>query len=158
MVGMTEQAELYRVRSVESDDVALIADLDSDWSARTGVEPLPGRGSASFHARTGHSFIVERDGRALGFLLANAIWTGGRPVVRVERLATGAGDEAAGVARALVAALVKSAYDAGVYDLLAELPAADELGRSALEATDFTVAPVTTFTRTLGSRGQQVDK
>ena len=152
---MTEQAELYRVRPVESDDVGLLAGLDGDWSARAGVEPLSGRGSASFHARTGHSFIAEHEGRALGFLLANAIWTGGRPMVRVERLATGNGAEAAGVARALVAALVKSAYDAGVYDLLAELPNGDAVGRAAFEATDFSVAPVTTYARTLGSRGQK---
>lgn len=150
---MTEAADSYRVRAVESDDVELIAALDAQHAARLGIEPLHGRGSASFHSRTGHSFVAESAGQPLGFVLASAIWTGGRPTLRMERLALA--DAAGGkVAHALLAALVKSAYDAGVYDLLAELPAVDAVGREALQASDFKEAEAVLYARTLGSRGQ----
>jgi len=148
---MDGQKKLYRVRAVDSTDSALLEALDEDHCARLGVSAGVTVGSASFHARTGHSFIAEDGGEAVGFILASAIWTGGLPTVRVERLA-GADP---GVLTALVDALVKSAYDAGVYDLLAELPENDTAGRHAFEATMFSRSPSVLLTRTLGSRGQQ---
>lgn len=151
---MTEAQQLYRVRAIDSEDEGLLAEIDGSYSAALGVETTAGTGSASFHARTGHSFVAERDGKPHGFVLASAIWTGGRPMVRMERLATDARDDLP-ARRALLDALVKSAYDAGVYDLLAELPAGDSHGAQALHATDFSDAPVTMFTRTLGSRGRK---
>lgn len=150
---MTEAEQLYRVRPVTGSDARLLGELDGIYSARLGIGTTATPGSASFHARTGHSFIAEEAGEALGFVLASAIWTGGRPLVRLERLA--ARDEAAaGVLHALLAALVKSSYDAGVYDLLAEVPQADTAAAAALNQNGFAAAPVNMFTRTLGSRGQ----
>lgn len=148
---MDGQKKLYRVRAVESSDGALLEMLDAAHAGRHGVETAIGVGSASYHARTGHSFVAEDDGEAQGFVLASAIWTGGRPTLRMERLA---GSDP-GVLKALVDALVKSAYDAGVYDLLAEIPEEDAAGREALEGTMFRRAPAAMYVRTLGSRGQQ---
>ena len=153
MDGMTDADELYRVRALTGDDTELLEAIDGAYSDSLGVQSTASRGSASYHARTGHSFVAERDGQPLGFILASALWTGGRPVVRLERLALAAG-AAEAARRALVAALVKSAYDAGVYDLLAELPAGDSAGEAAMLATDFRQADVKQFQRTLGSRGQ----
>lgn len=151
---MTDADELYRVRALTSDDTELLESIDAAYAARLGAEVTASRGSASFHARTGHSFVAERGEDPQGFVLASAIWTGGRPTVRMERLAL-AEDAGPAAGRALVAALVKSAYDAGVYDLLAELPASDGSGEAALLAADFRPAPVKLFRRTLGSRGQE---
>jgi hypothetical protein len=61
-----------------------------------------------------------------------------------------AGDEAS-VLHALVEAVVKSAYDAAVYDLAIELPAADGAARAALEAP-WRERPVRRFERILGAR------
>ena len=156
MGGMSEEGQLYRVRAVDSDDSLILEQLDVAYSGRLGIEPTAVAGSASFHARTGHSFIAELAGQPQGFVLASAIWTGGRPLVRMERLVTAAaGDQPALLA--LLAALVKSAYDAGVYDLLAEVPAADSAGRAALAGSSFSPADAVLYGRTLGSRGQQKD-
>lgn len=153
MNGMSDMQQLFRVRALTGDDAEIIAAIDTGYSAALGTEVTANAGSASFHARTGHSFVAELNGEPKGFVLAAAIWTGGRPLVRMERLATL--DPADLPAReALLAALVKSAYDAGVYDLLAELPEEDSQGAAALTATDFRPARVRMFERTLGSRGQ----
>ncbi len=142
--------ELYRARAVEAEDDRLLAQLDREYADTYRLEPVAGRAGTSFHARSGHSFVAEREGEVHGFVLASAQWSGGRPAVRVERLA-GTGPEALD---ALVAALVKSAYDAGVYDLEAALPAADEAGIAALERGMFAARQVAVYGRVLGSRGK----
>lgn len=153
MSYMSDMRQLYRVRALTGDDAEIIAAIDAGYSAALDAEVTANAGSASFHSRTGHSFVAELDGEPKGFVLATAIWTGGRPLVRMERLATlDAADLPA--REALLAALVKSAYDAGVYDLLAELPEGDSAGAAALAVTDFRPAPVKMFERKLGSRGQ----
>lgn len=149
---MSAVSQLHRVRPVTSDDTDVLLTVDSSYSGAFGLEVTASRGSASFHARTGHSFLAELDGAVRGFVLAHAIWTGGRPTVRLERLA--AADPADLAARlALLDALVKSAYDAGVYDLLAELPAEDSVGARALAANGFSSRPVSSYGLVLGSRG-----
>ena len=153
MSGMSDKRQLYRVRALTGDDAEIIEAIDAGYSAALGTSTTASAGSASFHSRTGHSFVAELDGEPRGFVLATAIWTGGRPLVRMERLATRDPDDMP-AREALLAALVKSAYDAGVYDLLAELPDADSRGAEALEATDFRPARVKMFERVLGSRGQ----
>jgi hypothetical protein len=84
-------------------------------------------------------------------VLAHATWSGGRPVVRVERLATTDGTDA--VARALVEAVVKSAYDAGVYDIVAAVPTHDVLATSVLAGASFAAYDLSVYVRVLGSRG-----
>lgn len=150
---MSESEKLLRVRAVTGEDAPLLERIDESYAARHGLEVTANRAAASFHARTGHSFVAEGEGEARGFVLAHATWTGGRPVVRMERLAVGADGD--GQARqALLAALVKSAYDAGVYDLVAELPSGDAGGAAALERERFAPLPLISYGRTLGSRGQ----
>jgi len=151
---MTAVQQLHRVRALSSDDTELLERIDQAYAGSFGLEVTASRGSTSFHARTGHSFVAELDGHPVGFVLATALWSGGRPLVRLERLATV--EAADGEARtALLEALIKSAYDAGVYDLLADVPEADEPGHEALLKSGFALQPLRTYGLVLGSRGHR---
>lgn len=153
-----------RVTAIELEDLAHLLGVDRIYSLRTGVEQVVDRASVHFYQRSGHSFCARAamtggstatldDGveGLFGFVLAHASWSGGRPVVRVERLATVDSDE--GVGRALIEATVKSAYDAGVYDIVAAVPTHDLLATSALSGASFVKDAVSVYGRVLGSRG-----
>src|SRR5690606_25979992 len=113
--------------------------------------------SGHFFARSGHSFVVETplhpaiEAAPVGFLLAHASWSGAHAVVRLERITVEPGPGSAELAGALTAAVVKSAYDAGVYRLVANVAAADRVARDALEATLFESEPRVSYVRQLGS-------
>ena len=141
-----------RVRPLAVEDLAALAPLDAAYAARVAAEPRLTLASANFHARSGHSFVLERERRPTGFVLAHAVWNGDRASVRATRLATAEGD-AAGRA-ALTETLTKSAYDAAVYDLEVEVPDEDEALRASLDAAEYRPAPSTLYRRTLGSRGR----
>ncbi len=166
-----------RVRAVERDDVGVLAPIDGAYAERHQTEPFVSSASLSLYGRSGHSFVVESPGGVLGFVLAQSVWTGARPVLRIARLAAlepapretvadaSAGTDAAQATGAdgaapervlalLAEAVTKSAYDAAVYDLEAVVPKSDAAGRAALEGADYTPRPARVYTRTLGSRGQ----
>src|SRR5690625_7286156 len=110
---MTAVQQLHRVRALSSDDTELLERIDQAYAGSFGLEVTASRGSTSFHARTGHSFVAELDGHPVGFVLATALWSGGRPHVRLGQLATVGAAE--GVARtALLEGMNKSAYVEGV--------------------------------------------
>lgn len=161
---------------IDITDLEQLLAADQEYATVTGVEPVVDRASVHFYLRSGHSFAARgtsaRSTSAargtsaagsgddlVGFVLAHASWSGGRPVVRVERLSTvagavdGAGDVAEGVARALVEAVVKSAYDAGVYDIVAAVPTRDLPATSALSGASFEANDLSVYVRVLGSRG-----
>ena len=135
------------LRPVAVDDLAELQPLDAAYVRDTGVEPAIEAASLGFFARTGHAFVAESDGRPQGVVLAQAVWDGVRPTVRVSRLI--GSPEAR---RVLAEAVVKSAYDAAVYDLAAEVPAADEALAALLSATSWSERPTRRFERVLGSR------
>jgi len=138
-----------RVRPVSADDLRSLEPLDGAYAARLGLEPYVTLGSLHFFGRTGHSFVTEAGGNALGFALAHSTWSGGDPVLRLERLVG-----TAEAANALAAAVVKSAYDAGVYRLVADVPEGDATGRAAVEAAGFAQSPTVSYARRLGSAGK----
>jgi hypothetical protein len=138
-------------RQVELADAEAIAALDSRYAARRGVAAIAERAVVSYYSRSGHAFVRDADGDVLGFVLAHAVWDGGRPVVRLSRLV--AEGDAPQVLRGLLDAFVKSAYDAGAYDLVAELPVGDEAGLAALREVSFAPREVVQLERTLGTRG-----
>jgi hypothetical protein len=138
-------------RAIELADVDAVTELDGGYAERRGVPPMVERAVVSFYARSGHSFVRDTDGLVDGFVLAHAVWDGARPTVRLARLV--ARDDASETLRGLLDAFVKSAYDAGVYDLVAELPSGDEAGRAALRDGTFSPRDVASFERVLGSRG-----
>lgn len=143
------------VRPPVEADLAALTRIDADYADLHGLEPVITAGALRFFGRTEHSFVAERgrdstDG-PVGFVLAQAIWSGDRPQVLVARLATaGMGQEATS---ALIKALVKSAYDSGVYDLLARVPSADGQLRALLTSEDFFQDDLVPYVRILGSRG-----
>lgn len=143
------------VRPLDPGDLDALTPLDAAYAAALGAGPYVNRGSLHFFGRTGHSFVAEAaDGSPLGFVLAHSTWTGGHPALRLERLVAVVGDDREDVAAALAEAVVKSAYDAGVYRLSAETPAADDVGRTALARAGFERREVVAFGRTLGSAGR----
>lgn len=137
------------LRPVDVDDLEALDHLDATYAAAHDVAPAVTRASLAFYARSGHSFAAGPVAATRGFALAHAVWDGARPTVTVARVA--ALDDDAGVLRALLEAVVKSAYDSAVYDLAIDLPAGDGAARAALDAA-WRERPVRRFERVLGAR------
>jgi hypothetical protein len=164
------------LRPVETDDLADLAPLDAAYAARYGVDPLVGAAALSFFARTGHAFVAQAAGgtaagppggtaggpagspvgavagaagerpRPVGMALAQAVWDGARPTVWLVRLI---GEAPA--RRALADAVVKSAYDAAVYTLVADVPGDDADLADLMADAGWRERPIRRFERTLGS-------
>lgn len=170
------RVERHLIRPLELADLEQLVELDERHAGALGVERVVERASVHYYLRSGHSFVAARrhddapafpsSGTAAttqttvagpagieGFVLAHSTWSGARAVVRLERVAVAGrrGAEAAAVAAALTAAVVKSAYDAGVYRLVAAIADDDRLTRDALEAASFTSLPEVTYQRLLGA-------
>jgi hypothetical protein len=140
------------VRPLVVDDLEALAPIDRAAAARVSSEPLLTAAGMAFYARTGHAFVAEAEEGPRGFCLAQAIWDGRRPTLRLAALAVA--DAADGEARAaLLEAATKSAYDAAVYDLVAEVPEDDAATGELLRREGWRPEPVRPFRRTLGSRG-----
>lgn len=137
------------LRPVAVDDLDALRTLDADYAREHGVEVVVSAASLAFYARAGHAFAAVRGPALVGGALAHAVWDGDRPRVRLVRLV--------GEAQArptLLEAVVKSAYDAAVYDLVAEVPAADA-ALAGLLAGGWRECAVRRFERALGSRAAQ---
>ncbi len=143
---------MVRVRPLDPDDLGRVQAVDAAAARATERPPVATRGAVSFYARTGHAFVAEDDGGVRGFALAQAVWDGTRPTVRLRTLAVAERSDAEARA-ALLEAVTKSGYDAAVYDLICELPEGDDDARDLLDAAGWTPEPVRLFGRTLGSRG-----
>ena len=118
-----------------------------------GERPLS-LGALRFFARTGHSFLAEEGERPLGFALAQAVWQGEATTVLITRI-EGEGEE---VLQGLLRAVVKSAYDAGVYEVALHLdPSRKALERALLEE-GFALGPLVLCVRVLGSRGARGER
>ncbi|WCM39298.1 DUF1999 family protein [Thermus antranikianii] len=115
-----------------------------------GSRPLS-LGAVRFFARTGHSFLAEEGEEPMGFALAQAVWQGETTTVLVTRV-EGRNQT---VLEGLLAAVVKSAYDAGVYEVALHLDPKREDLQAALQAQGFAIGPLVLAVRVLGSRGQR---
>ncbi|MER3445102.1 MAG: DUF1999 domain-containing protein [Meiothermus sp.] len=104
-----------------------------------------------FFARSGHSFVAQDGPRVVGVVLAQAVWQGDQVTVLITRLLSSS-DEAT---RALLGAVVKSAYDAGVYEVAMHVDPANEPLSRALEDYGFRLGPLLLGVRVLGSRGER---
>lgn len=138
------------IRPLANDDTQALIAMDEEYSRRTGSEPVVDDGSVSFFSRSGHAFVLEEEGEIEGFLLAQSVWDGRRPAVMVRRLVAGDGKRR----EALLEALTKSAYDAGVYDIMVEQPEADRDGAESLRNAGYALRPTRIHARVLGSRQQ----
>jgi len=140
-----------RIRPIELDDLERLEPLDADYGAAHGQPRLISPASLRFFARTGHAFVAELDPESpRGFVLAQALWDGVRPTLWCMRLVA---SDAAALA-ALAEALVKSAYDAAVYHLRAEVPEGDSDLQAHFLASDWQPRPMVRLERVLGSRSR----
>ena len=150
MGSQRDDAGTVVLRPLEATDLDVLRGLEGAYVARTGAAASIDRAGVHHLARSGHAFVAIRAGEACGMALAHTIWDGSRPVVNVTRLV--AADDDPGVLERLLEAVVKSAYDAAVYDLVVDLPETDAPGRAAVEAGGFVEQPVRRYGRVLGSR------
>lgn len=104
-----------------------------------------------FFSRSGHSFVASDGGQILGLVLAQALWQGDRVTVLITRLLSHHPQATA----ALLAAVVKSAYDAGVYEVAMHANPHDPSLATLLEQQGFRLGPTVLAVRVLGSRGQR---
>ena len=147
-----------RIRPLLDADLEAAMAIDAGYAAAHGVQPVANLAALRFFERSGHSFVAELIDEAgttsaTGFVLAQAIWSGERPTVHAARLAV-ANQAAAAASTSLVKALVKSAYDSGVYDLYFRTPASDIALREALAAEGYLPDDHVTLQLVLGTRGQ----
>ena len=135
---------MLRFRTLTEHDYDALAALD--LAAQRALDPvfdtLPERERESrlstslpalkFYERSEHSFLADDGGEMRGFVFAQSVWQGDRPLVfvRTLALAPGAAPELAGeAASGLLHAVVKSAYDTAVYEI--HLPLTPELNNAA---------------------------
>ena len=135
-------------RPLESEDFGALKPLDEVYALEHNLEPHLSKQSLSFYTRTGHSFVAIHEQRACAFALAQAVWNGLRPSLYINYLASQ--DEES--CKALIDALVKSAYDAAIYDLKASIPQTDAIALNKLADNGFTRLANVTLARVLGSR------
>lgn len=138
------------IRPIDPDDLDALVEIEAAYLARHEARTSIDAASVRHYARSGHAFTARSAGLVVGAVLAQAVWDGTRPVVRAARVMA-QGDDAE-VLQRLLEALVKSAYDAAVYDLSVDLPSSDAAASAALTATSFAERPVRRFERVLGSR------
>lgn len=139
------------VRPLERVDFETLSALDRCHVEAYGSEPLVSEAALGFYQRSGHAFVVERDGEAVGFTLGSALWNGQHATVVVTRLAVAdQGDFEA--LDALFAAVTKSAYDAGVYRLELRFDTGADGAIDRGLDHGYRRAETTLLARTLGSR------
>lgn len=107
-------------------------------------------GALRFFARTGHSFVAEQDGTLCGYVLAQAVWQGEQVTVLIIRMM------AADVPTYthLLNAVIKSAHDAGVYEVALHVWPDDRVLQAALIGSGFTVGPAVLASKRLGRAGE----
>lgn len=116
----------YRTFS-DADYAALEAlDLATQRHADPNFDALPEReregrlhtslAALKFYERSEHSFVADDGEEIRGFLFAQSVWQGDRPIVLV-RTVTVAPETSDDVVRGLLHAAVKSAYDCAVYEV-----------------------------------------
>jgi hypothetical protein len=127
---------------------------DLDLLNRVAGERPVSLGALRFFARTGHSFLAEKGEEPLGFALAQAVWQGEGTTVLITRI-EGEGEE---VLQGLLRAVVKSAYDAGVYEVALHLDPKRKALERALLMEGFAVGPLVLCVRVLGSRGARGER
>lgn len=121
----------------EPDYEALAAlDLAAQHHAEPAFDTLPEREregrlhtslpALKFYERSEHSFVADEEDGLRGFVFAQSVWQGDRPVVLVRTLTLApdlSDEQAQAAAQGLLHAVVKSAYDSAVYELhLASTP------------------------------------
>lgn len=127
---------------------------DLDLLNRVAGERPVSLGALRFFARTGHSFLAEEGEEPLGFALAQAVWQGEGTTLLISRI-EGRDEE---VLKGLLRAVVKSAYDAGVYEVALHLDPKRKALEKALLMEGFAVGPRVLCVPVLGRRGARGER
>ncbi|WP_424951150.1 DUF1999 family protein [Deinococcus sp.] len=139
-----------RYRVFTEDDFVAMSDLDAlvqshadpDWAGLPEREQ-EGRLRTSlpalrFYLRSEHSFVAEereggdevRGGLLTGIVFAQSVWMGDKPIILITACLLRPGSEDEGqTAAGLLHAVIKSAYDAAVYEI--HYPLTPQLERAA---------------------------
>ena len=143
------------VRPISVEDLEALSAVDKIYAEAFSLEPVMTRSSLNFYARSGHSFVSLNKDRITGFVFAQSVWNGTRPTVQTYRLAVNVNDQLTRAAsrEALFEAVVKSAYDAAVYDLQMVQSEGDAATVAILERL-YKKQAARVYTLTLGSRGE----
>ena len=119
----------YRVFTEDDFEALSALDLAVQRQLDAGFDALPQReqegrlrsslASLRFYLRSEHSFVADEGGQPLGLMLAQSVWMGDRPIILVTAclLHPDLGERANDTAAALLHAVIKSAYDAAVYEI-----------------------------------------
>ncbi|ULH15250.1 DUF1999 domain-containing protein [Deinococcus sp. KNUC1210] len=119
----------YRVFTEDDFEALSTLDLTVQRHLEPGFDALPEREqegrlrtslpSLRFYLRSEHSFVAEEDGQLRGLMLAQSVWMGDRPIILVTAclLHPDLGEQTDETGAALLHAVIKSAYDAAVYEI-----------------------------------------
>ena len=146
-------AKTALVRPVNQDDFEALEQIDKSYAEAYNLEPVLTLGSLNFYARSGHGFASLIETEITGFVLAQSVWNGFRPVLQLNRLAVKEKDDLLS-RNALFDALTKSSYDAAVYDIQLLLPDEDKAVLQIAKEKQYVEVAITVLERTLGSRGR----
>lgn len=111
-----------------------------------------------FYERSEHSFVADDGAGVQGFILAQSVWQGDRPIVLIRTVAVRPGTDEA-VVRGLLHAAVKSAYDTAVYEV--HVPVSAALAEAVQEEEAHVLgryAVVHLGTRALSAPGEKLTK
>ncbi|OLV17990.1 DUF1999 domain-containing protein [Deinococcus marmoris] len=116
----------YRIFTEQDNDALQALDLTVQRHLDPTFDALPerereGRISTSlpalkFYERSEHSFVAEDEGQLVGFIFAQSVWQGDKPIVLVRTLSLSPGAPVE-TAQGLLHATIKSAYDTAVYEV-----------------------------------------
>lgn len=116
-----------RYRTFLEPDFSALQDLDLELQRQDpAFDTLPAReregrvhtslAALKFYSRSEHSFLAEDSQGIHGFVLAQHVWQGDKPIVLIRTLSVHPAAPAE-VTAGLLHATVKSAYDTAVYEL-----------------------------------------
>lgn len=116
----------YRIFSEQDTDALQALDLSVQRHLDPAFDTLPERERAGrlhtslpalkFYERSEHSFVAEEGGQLAGFIFAQSVWQGDKPIVLVRTLSVSPAAPA-DTAQGLLHATIKSAYDTAVYEV-----------------------------------------
>lgn len=116
----------YRIFSEQDTDALQALDLTVQRHLDPAFDTLPERERAGrlhtslpalkFYERSEHSFVAEEGGQLAGFIFAQSVWQGDKPIVLVRTLSVSPAAPA-DTAQGLLHATIKSAYDTAVYEV-----------------------------------------
>ena len=152
---MDNGLESIFARPLQADDSEPLKLIDETYTKFFSLESKLTKGSLNFYIRTGHAFTAVRKSEIVGFILAQAVWNGNRPIVFINHMAVADIKDLA-ARLAMLEAVTKSAYDAAVYDIQVQIPTKDIVAIQSLAEKQYDKRDLSIYERILGSRNVKV--